>query len=263
MIRHILSLLFIFLTAPTSIMCCSEREILRRYKGIESYHSSNLQPFTLKKQTAHNEEPEIKSSQRNASNLLLVQEAVAPTKDVGMQIFSSCFIFSRTIISMICCGEICETDASENKHRILSNPSSQPTAETRRIRSSEEIYTELVQQLLSKHRTLEHLTDTSPLVDSGIFRFPHLVKKLLEKGASVEVTDPMYGWKPVHLAILYDSIDCLKLFLNAGANPNCYSSGGKYGKTGRTPLCIAVSLGKSEMINTLKAYGVSRDIIPM
>lgn len=81
------------------------------------------------------------------------------------------------------------------------------------------------------------------------------VSRLLSQASVVDIPDSLHAWTPLFEAVMQNSLDCAKLLLQHGANPNARSTPGNRQET---PLFHATSL---EMVLLLESYGADLDAI--
>ncbi|MFN6565545.1 MAG: ankyrin repeat domain-containing protein [Nostoc sp. ChiSLP01] len=86
----------------------------------------------------------------------------------------------------------------------------------------------------------------------GLFGF---VSRLSSQPAVIDLPDSLHAWTPLFEAVIKDSLDCARLLLEHGANPNARST---KGNRQETPLFHAKSL---EMVLLLEEYGADLDAI--
>jgi ankyrin repeat protein len=86
-----------------------------------------------------------------------------------------------------------------------------------------------------------------PLLGAAMRRQPAILQELLEHGADPNLADPIDGITALVYAIVNDDADCVRLLLEAGANP--LQPCGVYQET---PLNIAVEQGKSDIERLLR-----------
>lgn len=86
----------------------------------------------------------------------------------------------------------------------------------------------------------------------GQFEF---MSRLLSQASVVDVPESLHAWTPLFEAVMKDCLDCAKLLLEQGANPNARSA---ISNRQETPLFHAKSL---EMVLLLESYGADLDAI--
>jgi ankyrin repeat protein len=96
------------------------------------------------------------------------------------------------------------------------------------------------------------------LLDAVQHQNLHLVPELIRHGADVNAAS-QNGWTPLMLAILHDSRSLAKLLLDNGADPNLTTASEE--NPCRSPLAVAISNGRVEMVKLLMTHDVDTQSI--
>lgn len=92
----------------------------------------------------------------------------------------------------------------------------------------------------------------TPLIETAITKQPEIAKKLLEKGAGINIAD-VTGRTPLHWAVDNNDLVMTKLFLERGANPNAYT------RSGLGVLVYPLLRGHDSIKHLLYQYGAKLD----
>jgi hypothetical protein len=83
-----------------------------------------------------------------------------------------------------------------------------------------------------------------------------IVKMFIDKGADVNIREPVSGQTPLHLAVQYRQFEIMELLIAGGADVNARETGG-YGDA--TPLYYALESGNKDFEKYLRAHGAKSD----
>ena len=99
---------------------------------------------------------------------------------------------------------------------------------------------------------------------AAVMRSPYYTKRLIDKGARVDIVDDSQGQTPFFMAVVSQlmderpSFETLDILLEHGANINFQMTKGP--NTGATPLMFAVMANSTEMVKYLLKHGANPHI---
>jgi ankyrin repeat protein len=108
-----------------------------------------------------------------------------------------------------------------------------------------------VKTLLDSGADFRNIGNKSPLLDEKILEFPDLLKKLIEKGADVDIKGHLRQ-TPLHRAIIHRKLKCVSILLEGGADPNYNPN---HFVANAAPLEEAISRGCLEIVKELLKFG--------
>ncbi|XP_046392916.1 inversin-like isoform X2 [Ischnura elegans] len=115
-------------------------------------------------------------------------------------------------------------------------------------------YSETVQLLIAHNRFILEVEDANgqtPLLWAVHNNSCQVIQKLAKAGADLDHHDR--AGNSVHLAVMQDSIECIKILQQNGANVNCVNN------VGNTPFASACENGRLDMITVLAENGATVD----